>query len=78
MLCSLNAKSKEICHGDDEKQKNAVRKLFQNQQEEFYSRGVLDISQRLTAADTRQGEFIGYQHCFGNKSIFKTIYHTHN
>ena len=68
---------KEICHGDDEKLKNAVRKLLQNQQEEFYHREVLDLSQRSTIATTRQEEFIRAEHCFSNISIFKMIYHNH-
>ena len=68
---------KEICHGDDEKLKNAVKKLLRNQQEEFYHREVQDLTQRSTLATTRQGEFIGDKHCFGNISIFKMIYHNH-
>ena len=68
---------KEICHGDDEKLKNAVKKLLRNRQEEFYHRGVPDLSQRSATATTRQGEFIRDKNCFGNIFIFKMMYHNH-
>ena len=66
------------CHEDDEKLKKAVRKRLQNQQEELYRRGVLDLSKKWATAITRQGELIGDYHCFGNIFIFKMMYHNHN
>ena len=61
------------CYEDDEKLKKAVRKRLQNQEEELYRRGVLDLSEKWATAITRQGELIGDYHCFGNIFIFKMM-----
>ena len=60
---------------DDETLKKAFRKRLQNQQKELYRRGVLDLSKKWATAITRQREFIGDYHCFGNIFIFKMMYH---
>ena len=45
---------KGTCHRYGMKLKKAVVKWLRNQHEEFYRRGVLDLSQRSTTVTTRK------------------------
>ena len=55
----LKSDMKGIRHEDDNELKAAVKSWLRNQPQEFYRKGILDLTQRWAKAITRHGEYVG-------------------